>query len=354
MWTAIRLNKMRYITLCRKNNNGLRIAMIILFALMVLCTFRPMDTIDTDNYYEYYLAANVKEPVPELSYVVVSIFWKNVIGGVLGFRCVMLSYYILTFAVLYSLLRKASNPLMSLLIFFSFAFSLQICIQVRAPLANMILLSSIEDIEHRKIKSHYLKIFFASVIHTSSIVFVVVYPALRFLEKYRSKAVMYGLPVFAAAAARAAASSIELIVNYGVRIGISGLERFSIYFLPKYYAERINPFNRISIILVLIYYSFLFFVGLKKMNTKEITYLIIIAYSIFFYFVGYYSIALIGYRFPESLNLILIFAIPALFKHIARTRNNRMVCYTMLFIYLILINNQYETIPTILSCLRLA
>lgn len=350
---TFRLSRFRYITYQRKNN-CFQILMIIFFILMVMCTFRPMNTTDTDNYYEYYLTASITKPVPELSYVLISLFWRKVIGGVSGFRFVMLTYYLCTFFLLHRLLKKTPDSAVSFIIFFSFAFALQICIQVRAPLANMLLLSSIEDIGNRKIKKHYIKVFLACLIHMSSIVFVIIYPVSRLLDKYRNRPVMYALPFFAVISARISASFVEFIVRYGVKIGITGLERFSVYFSPQFYAARINPVNRISVVLAVVYYSFLLFAGVKKLNTKEIIYLIIIAYSIYFYFLGYYSIALIGYRFPESLNLVLIFAIPALIKHTANIRNNRILCYMLLFFYLVLINHQYETIPVILSCLRLA
>lgn len=348
MYIYQKLMKYRYVRI-KKRYDITDILLYMMFALMILCAFRPLHTTDTQAYYDYYINADVSSPHPELSYVLLSVFCRNVLGGMPGFRLLFLTYYVIAFLLVSKIIRNSSVPLFALAVYFSFAFALQICIQVRSAAANLLLLSALNDISQRDVKKYYVKVFFAFLIHSSGIVYLAVYPACCLLDKMRSRIVFAVLPFVSVAAAKLVSFSVVTLLDFAISRGIHDLARYKIYFEGIYAQQKINPLNRISIMLFLIYFVFLAAAGVKQMSRMEAVYLAVMCYSIFFYFLGYYSIALIGFRFPETLNLVLVHALPDLLGHFRGIWKS--AARYFLLAYLVLINMQYETVRIIMSCL---
>lgn len=324
-----------------KKFDELIILKVLFIIPFVICIFRPISSIDTSGYYQYYLNASIENPMPEISFVLISIIIKSIFGVEIGFRVVLLIYALIATVLLFKILEKSDNIPLSFFVYFSFGYVYQMNIQMRSSVSNLIFLSAVFDIKNKNWKKYYIKMLFAFLFHNSSILFFIIYPFSRYILKRRR--ILFFLPFIFIFATRIGWSIIALLTSYADTTGFYALRLLKIY--TEYAKHYVNPFNRFSLFIFLVYYFYLFFFPIKKLTDLEIISLSILSISIFCYFVGAFYLPIIAERYPEGLNLVFVIFFPLLEKRI----KERNIFLLLVFIYLILTNMQYKTLNTILG-----
>lgn len=330
----------------KKKWNEIIFISFLFFIPFLICVFRPLKSMDTEGYYNYFLKANLEHPHPEKSFVYISLFWKKILGDIYGFRCVLFTYAVLAYIVLLEVLKKCDNKFLSFIIFISFAYTYQICIQMRSAVANLIFILALFDVKERKIKAYYLKIFIAFIFHNSAIFFVIVYPILRYI--IRNKKILFYLPLLAISGSFFLTSFLTYFVNITKNSSLYIFRAlFEYYSLSQVGKSEINPVNTISLSIFCFYYYFIFKIKIKKITDIECISLVVISLSILMYAIGYFFIPIFAERYTVALNLILIIFLP-LFMNRCKERRLFLV---LLLIYLWLINRQYQTLNFTVSYL---
>lgn len=325
----------------REKYNTLVFVAALFLLPFVMIVIRPLSSTDTSGYYSYFKNPESALKV-EASFLLIASLARFVSEGMVGFRLLLFIYASLSSIFLFIILRKSRSPLIAFFVYFSFAYTYQMCIQIRSGVANLIFLWAVYDIADRNPKQYYLKMLLAFLFHNSSVFFFLMYPLCSFINKH--KKILFILPFLLVFLAMVLSMGINNLIYLLANSKITMLRTLYAYTSLKQYSEAyINPFNRISLFLMVIYYVSLFFI--KKLNTLEIVSLILMAISIFCYFLGKFSMPIIAQRYPEAFNLILVIFLPLL-----STRcKEKKLFFSFLLIYLALINIQYETLSNTLS-----
>lgn len=314
----------------------------ILFILPFLfCVFRPINSTDTGRYYEYFLNSSLDNITIEKSYLWICIISKLIGGDVYGFRIVLFIYTLLATLLFFKVLEKSKNITLSFLFYFSFAYLYQMNIQMRSCVANLLFLYAIYDIKDKNWKMYYFKILLAFFFHSSSVFFLIIYPYCRLLLKKR-KLLKY-IPFVYIIGSYYLSSIISFIISLANSTGIYALQVLQTYTL--YYKQKVNPLNRISLFIFLVYFFYVIAFQLKKLKDMEIIALSVLSLSIFCYFIGAFQVAVIGQRYPEALNLVFVILLPFLEKRI----KEKYIFHILVFVYLTIVNMQYGTFRTLLG-----
>lgn len=315
----------------------------LFFIPFLVCVFRPLSSTDTSGYLNYFNSASFDFRGVELSFSLISLIGKSLFGDVYGFRFVLFCYTAIGFLVLLKIIEKTDSPVVAFFVYFAFAYTYQMCIQMRSSVSNLIFILALFDIRDRKVKSYYLKMLIAFFFHESSILFFCVYPFCVLILKYRK--ILYILPVVFI-------SSIYLLNSLSTSLGflenseIGFIHKFLVYSQLSSYADsKVNPINRISLFLFVFYYVFIFGIKIKNLNNLEIISLCVISISLFCFFFGARFFPIIAQRYPEGLNLALVVLIPSFFRHCREWK----ILLVFLMLYLFLVAMNYGTITTQLS-----
>ena len=325
----------------RKTYNELVFIAALFFIPFIMIIIRPLNSTDTGGYYSYFTnpasASNVEQ-----SFLLIASLVRVISPELLGFRILLFIYAFLSSVFLFVVLKKSENPFIAFIVYFSFAYIYQMCIQIRSGVANLIFVWAIYDIANKKPKQYYLKMLLAFFFHNSSVLFFVLYPLARFFNKYRRMLVV--LPFLFVFLSICLSFLMDQAIFLLSNSKVTMLKTLYAYTYIKQFSEApVNPFNRISLFLLFVYYFFLFLV--KRKNTLEIVSLVIMAFSIFCYFLGKFTLPIISQRYPETFNLILVISLPLLY---IRCKEKK-IYFLLLLIYLLLINIQYKTLSTMLS-----
>lgn len=314
---------------------------IIFILPFFFCVLRPLNSTDTEGYLYYFVNASLSNPKPEISYVLISFFSKLIGGEVYGFRIVLFIYTLLGTLLLFKILEKSDNIALSFFVYFSFAYLYQMNIQMRSCVANLIFLYSIYDIEKKNWKLYYLKMLLAFFFHNSSIFFFVIYPYSCFLIKRRK--LLFYMPLFFVFCAYFFGAIISFIISFADSTGFYALRVLKTY--TEFSKHYVNPLNRFSLFIFLVYYFYLFKFSINKLKDIEVISLSIMALSIFCYFFGSFHLPIIAERYPEALNLIFVYFFPLLEKRI----KEKYIFVILVYIYLTFVNMQYCTFSTLVG-----
>ena len=330
----------------KKNWNEMLFISLLFFITFFICVLRPLQSMDTMGYYNYFLQANLKNPHPEKTFVYLSLFWRKLFGDVVGFRGVIFTYTLIAYGILIEILKKCKHPFLSFIIYFSFAYMYQLCIQMRSSVSNLIFLLALFDIRDRKLLQYYFKMFIAFLIHNSAVFFVIVYPIAIYVLKH--KKMLKWLPLFAIIGSFVAASSIALIVNKTEGLNIYIFRTLWTYYsASKIGQSGIHPINSISLSIFCFYYYFVYKVKIKNISDFECISLVAIALSLMNYALGYILIPIFAERYTVALNLVLIIFLPLFMEHFKEKK----IFLVLLLIYLYIINRQYQTLNFTISYL---
>lgn len=323
------------------------VVMLLGIFLILICAFRPLSSSDTYGYYNLYRQViGHQDAFVEQSFKIISWLGYSLFGVSEGFRFVLFIYATITMSIMIKALDYCEEKIMSFLIWFSFAYVFQMTIQMRSAVANLLFLLSIQDIIKGNLKKYYIKILIAIFFHQQSVILLFIYPFIRVIMKKRR--ILIVLPLLFIITARFASVFLNRFIGYLMNSRFDYIAAKAEAYLYNYYTDvLINPLNRISIILLLVYYFEIAYVGIKKLKNDEVVYLIVGAVSIFCYFLGYYTIPIIGMRYPECFNLVLVMWLPVI--GIRRFSSSSKIYNMFVLIYLYLINIQYQTFEVIIS-----
>lgn len=317
--------------------------------LITICVCRPLSSSDTKGYYNLYIETiNNRKPFIEQSFQYISKIGYTLFGIEGGFRFLLLIYACITWYILIRVIKQCENKLLSFFIWFSFAFVFQMMIQMRSAVGNLLFLWSLQDITEKNYRKYYIKIFVAIFFHAQSFIFLFIYPCVRVVLKYRK--LLYILPPAFILAAYTAPYFLDQIIPFLINSKFEYLaQKVEVYTLKYYTDVWTNPINRISLVLFAIFYFEIIIVGIKRLMNDEVVYITICAVSIFCYFLGKFTIPIIALRYPECFNLVLIVLLPVIgYRRLKRSINEFKI---LMFVYLFLINIQYNTFRVIASAL---
>lgn len=316
----------------------------IFFIPFILTLQRPLTSTDTTGYFEYFQKAVSGVETVESSYYLISRLTGLLLPGELGFRFLLFFYQTIAFSILLVLIKKSSKPYLVFFIYFCFAYIYQFSIQIRSCVANLIFILAIYDIFEKKWKSYYLKMLIAYFFHRSSIVFFLVYPLCVFVLKYRK--VLYLLPVFFVLFAKEFNAFMGGFIDFAEGSNISALKTIWTYTqLSAYQDSKVNPYNKISLFLFVIYYFPLIKYKARNLLKQECICLTVLSLSFFCYFFGAYNIPIIAQRYPEAFNLVLLIYLPLFINRV----KEKQLIYIFLTLYLFLIAENYSTLEVMLS-----
>ncbi len=299
---------------------------------------RPLNSTDTSEYYEYYQKSILGIQTVEPTYYYLSRISNDIACGEFGFRILLFFYQLISFSILLIILRKSEKPCFTFFIFFCFAYIYQFSIQIRSCVGNLIFILAVYDIFEKKWKSYYLKMAIAYLFHRSSILFFIVYPFCVFVQKHRK--FLYIFPIAFFCLAKSFTPFMESFVEYLGGSKISIMKKLWTYTqLTAYQESAVNPYNKISLFLLVIYYLPLIKFRVKNLSEKEIICLTVISLSFFCYFFGAFNMPIIAQRYPEALNLILLIYLPLFSNRI----KEKEIFYLLLALYLVLIAQNYGT-----------
>ncbi|MCR5251776.1 MAG: EpsG family protein [Lachnospiraceae bacterium] len=321
----------------------------LLLAVMILCDFRNIfATIDTPAYFSSYMAARLSSNSLEKTYVLLSILVRNIIGDKAGFRVVLIIYSLVSWILIKRIMKKTEYPIIALLLWFVISFKINIAIQIRSGLATLVMLDSLHDLGVDW-KKHYIKILFAVMIHSSAILFVFIYPV-YYLIKKQNRLFLLILPLLTIISAWLFSNSIHIFLTrllsqntFGGRIA----ERFLLFNSAQYLRSYVNPFNRFSLAIVIIYYLYLYFVGAKPFSELQIGGLAVMMMSLFCYFFGAKSSPMIAYRYPEMLNQVLAIMTTGIVVY----AKNKKLAVILVFFFIIMAEMHYHNIEYIIQCI---
>lgn len=316
----------------------------IFFIPFILTLQRPLTSTDTTGYFDYYQKAVTGVQTVESSYYLLSRLAGLLLPGDLGFRLLLFFYQTIAFSILLILIKRSQKPHLVFFIYFCFAYIYQFSIQIRSCVANLIFILAIYDIFERKWKSYYLKMLIAYFFHRSSILFFLVYPLCVFVLNHRK--LLYFLPFFFVLIAKLFNPRMEEFIDFAEGANLPALKTIWTYTqLSAYQDSKVNPFNKISLFLFVIYYYPLIKYKVRNLLKQECICLTVISLSFFCYLFGAYNIPIIAQRYPEVFNLVLMIYLPLFIK---RVREKQLV-YILLWMYLLLIAENYSTANTMLS-----
>lgn len=314
------------------------LSFLFFFFLIIL---RPLNSTDTEGYFKYFQNASLKNPVPEKSFVIISLIAKFLGGEIYGFRIVLFIYATISIILLFSLLKKNSNPIIAFLVYFSFAYIYQMNIQIRSCIANLIFCHALYDIYDKNWKKYYIKIIIAFLFHNSSVLFFPIYPFCRFILRKRKLLII--LPFLFVILAYFTGDIIFTFVSLGETHGFRALNVLKAY--TQFSKYHVNPLNRFSLFIFFLHYFYIFCFPLKKITEKEIICLSILSISIFCYFFGAFNLPIIAERYPEVFNLVLVLFFPLIIKRV----KEKDIFFVLFLIYIAIANMQYKTFETLLG-----
>ena len=262
----------------------------------------------------------------------------------MGFRLLLFFYQTIAFSILLVLIKKSPRPYLVFFIYFSFAYIYQFSIQIRSCIANLIFIWAIYNIFEKNWKSYYLKMLIAYFFHRSSILFFLVYPLCVFVLKHRK--LLYLLPVLFVLFAKLFKAFMEGLIDFAESSNMPALKTIWTYTqLSSYQDSKVNPYNKISLFLFVIYYYPLIKYKARNLLKQECICLTVISLSFFYYLFGAYNIPIIAQRYPEAFNLVLLIYLPLFINRV----KEKQLIYIFLTLYLFLIAENYSTLEVMLS-----
>lgn len=316
----------------------------IFFIPFILSLQRPLTSTDTIGYFDYYKKAVLGENTVESSYYLLARLAGQILPGVLGFRLLLFFYQTIAFSILLVILKKSQEPYLVFFIYFCFAYVYQFSIQIRSCVSNLIFILAIYDIYEKKWKSYYLKLLLAYFFHRSSIFFFLVYPLCMLILKHRN--LLYLLPVVFVLFAKIFKPFMNEFIGLIGNSDIPAIKTIWTYTqLSSYQEAKVNPINKISLFIIVVYYYPLIKFKAQNLLKQECICLAVFSISLFCYFFGAYNIPIIAQRYPEAFNLILLIYLPLLLNRV----KEKQIAYIFLALYLFLIAENYSTFNVILS-----
>lgn len=323
--------------------NEISMLLFLFIIPFIIAVFRPLWSIDTSTYLYYYKNASFDYNEVEKSFSLISIFAKKILGEGNGFRFVIFVYEFLASITLFKILQKSEFPFICFIVYFSFAYMYQMCIQMRSAFSNLLFILALYDIRDKKTANYYLKMIVAFIFHQSAILFFLIYPVAGFIIKH--KKTLYLLPIFAVFFSFMFAKGIAFVSNFE-NSSFRPLKLIYTYaYLAQKSGETANPINKISLFVFAIYYFFIFFVHVKKMSKTEIISLTVLSISIFCYFFGALTLPVIAQRYSVALNLVLLILIPCLFARV----KEKWLLLIFIGMYLCIVSCEYSTLQILLS-----
>lgn len=310
----------------------------IFFIPFILTLQRPLTSTDTTGYFDYYQKAVTGVQTVESSYYLLSRLAELLLPGDLGFRLLLFFYQTIAFSILLVLIKRSQKPYLVFFIYFCFAYIYQFSIQIRSCVANLIFALSIYDIFEKKWKSYYLKMLIAYFFHRSSILFFLVYPLCLFVLKH--KELLYFMPIFFVLSAKLFKPFMGGFIDFAGNSGVPAIKTIWTYTqIASYQEAEMNPFNKTSLFLFVVYYYPLIKYKAGNLLKQECICLTVISLSLFCYFFGAYNIPIIAQRYPEALNLVLLIYLPLFINRV----REKQISYLLLALYLFLIAKNYGT-----------
>lgn len=335
------------VSFSKKKYDSIIFISTIFFIPFLLTLFRPITSTDTGGYFKYYLMAisnKLENFNAEQSYYIISRIAYFLTHNNSGFRIVLFVYQSIAYFTLLLIISKSSKPYLTFLIYFCFAYIYQFSIQIRSSVSNLIFILAVYDILEHNWKKYYLKMIIAYFFHHSSILFFIVYPLSIFILHH--KKILYIYPFVLIIFSKYFAVFMDTFLSF---MKTSQYPFFMTLYnytqISRYQDVIINPLNRISLSIIVLYYVPLFKLKIQEITQLECICLVVMGLSLFCYFFGAYNIPIIGQRYPEALNLIYLIYIPLFEKYI----KEKYLFYIFIFIYLAIIAKQYSTIESMLS-----
>ncbi len=333
----------------KKNYYNNILISILFFIPFLLCIFRPLESPDTLGYYLYFTSSSLKNVDifnVEISFIIIAFLCKLIDNGILGFRILLFIYASITSYILFNTINRTRSPFIAFMIYFSFAYSYQMCIQIRSAITNILLISIALDLSEEKNKKAIFKILLASLFHISGLLFFIIKPLYHIFDKHRK--ILWLIPIVIILISISTNEYMSIILENLHKYDFFLIKRILPYYQDKYYFESVvNPLNRVSLVIIFVYYFYVINVGVNQLIKTEIISLTILNISLFSYFWGALNFPIIAQRYPESFNLILI----VLFTELIRRVKEKYFYFIILFLYLAFINYQYSTINTLLAYL---
>ncbi|WP_181186397.1 EpsG family protein [Orenia metallireducens] len=264
---------------------------LILYAIIIILTIFVASRSNTPDYLNYKKAftevstnisdvfIEAKKTNMEVGYIFLNIIFKNIINN---FELFSFFIAFITIFLTFKAYEKLSiYPLISILIYISYLFLLQPMTQIRNALALSIILNALVYVEKKQLLKYILMVFFASLFHISSIIFLPVF----FFNKIKlNKEVSY--IIFFSLIILLLSSNFNILILKFAKI----LPRENIisrkiiyYYYSQSYGSGLEGFSVRVLLSMFILFLTIFFEGILRKKLKYYNLILILLFGSFFF-----------------------------------------------------------------------